>query len=195
MLSRLSSSRLKAMIRLPTIKTIRAVGRPVFTTREIALLAGGSLSAVSHSLKRMERQGIVRGVLRGLWCDPSDPRFTPFLLVPLSRGWSSSLRVFPFGAQPTRHDRADSTQRILCHNRPYPTQKHSRRHFLVSSDSPELPRRVRLVPWGTRISHRHAGESIGGFFIFIEPARQTIRIFPRNRARRGISLSRGAKVG
>jgi hypothetical protein len=58
----------------------------VFTTREIALLAGGSLSAVSHSLKRMERQGIVRGVLRGLWCDPSDPRFTPFLLVPFLAG-------------------------------------------------------------------------------------------------------------
>ena len=74
------------MSRLLTIKTIRAVGRPVFTTREIALLAGGSLSAVSHSLKRMERQGVVRGVLRGLWCDPSDPRFTPFLLVPFLAG-------------------------------------------------------------------------------------------------------------
>ncbi len=58
----------------------------MFTTREIALLAGGSLSAVSHSLKRMERQGIVRGVLRGLWCDPSDPRFSPFLLVPFLAG-------------------------------------------------------------------------------------------------------------
>ncbi len=68
------------------MKTIRAVGRPVFTTREIALLAGGSLSAVSHSLRRMERQGIVRGVLRGLWCDPSDPRFSPFLLVPFLAG-------------------------------------------------------------------------------------------------------------
>ncbi len=74
------------MSRLPISKTIRAVGRPVFTTREIALLAGGSLSAVSHSLKRMERQGIVRGVVRGLWCDPSDPRFTPFLLVPFLAG-------------------------------------------------------------------------------------------------------------
>ncbi len=58
----------------------------MFTTREIALLAGGSLSAASHSLKRMERQGIVRGVVRGLWCDPSDPRFTPFLLVPFLAG-------------------------------------------------------------------------------------------------------------
>jgi len=74
------------MSRLPTGRTIRAVGRPVFTTREIALLAGGSLSAVSHSLKRMERQGIVRRVVRGVWCDPSDARFTPFLLVPLLAG-------------------------------------------------------------------------------------------------------------
>ncbi len=74
------------MSRLPINKAIRAVGRPVFTTREIALLAGGSLSAVSHSLKRMERQEIVRGVARGLWCDPADPRFTPFLLVPFLAG-------------------------------------------------------------------------------------------------------------
>lgn len=34
----------------------------------------------------MERQGIARGVVRGLWCDPSDPRFTPFLLVPFLAG-------------------------------------------------------------------------------------------------------------
>ncbi len=74
------------MSRLPIRKAIRAIGRPVFTTREIALLAGGSLSAVSHSLKRMERQEIVRGVARGLWCDPADPRFTPFLLVPFLAG-------------------------------------------------------------------------------------------------------------
>ena len=74
------------MSRLPISKAIRAVGRPVFTTREIALLAGGSLSAVSHSLKRMERQEIVRGIARGLWCDPADPRFTPFLLVPFLAG-------------------------------------------------------------------------------------------------------------
>src|SRR5207302_1360359 len=67
-------------------KVIRAVGRAVFTTREIALLAGGSLSAVSQSLKRMERQEIVRAVVRGLWCDPADPRFTPFLLVPFLAG-------------------------------------------------------------------------------------------------------------
>ena len=34
----------------------------------------------------MERQEIVRAVVRGLWCDPADPRFTPFLLVPFLAG-------------------------------------------------------------------------------------------------------------
>src|SRR5205807_10458799 len=82
------------MRRLPMSKVIRAVGRPVFTTREIALLAGGSLSAVSHSLKRMESKEIVRGVVRGLWCDPADPRFTSFLLVPFLAGCHQSYLSF-----------------------------------------------------------------------------------------------------
>jgi len=73
------------MSRLHIGKAIQAIGRPVFTSREIALLAGGSLS-VSHSLGRMERQGVIPKVARGLWCDYSVPRFTPFLLVPFLAG-------------------------------------------------------------------------------------------------------------
>jgi hypothetical protein len=52
----------------------------------MALLAGGSLSTVSHGLERMARQGVIRKVARGLWCDQSNPTFTPFLLVPFLAG-------------------------------------------------------------------------------------------------------------
>lgn len=74
------------MSRLSITKAIQTIGRPVFTSREIALVTEGSLSSVSHSLERMARQGIIRKVARGLWCAPSDPRFTPFLLVPFLAG-------------------------------------------------------------------------------------------------------------
>lgn len=74
------------MSRLSIAKVVQTIGRPVFTSREIALMAQGSLSAVSHSLERMARQGLIRKVARGLWCTPSDPRFTPFLLVPFLAG-------------------------------------------------------------------------------------------------------------
>lgn len=74
------------MSRLSTTKAIQAIGRPVFTSREIALMTQGSLSGISHNLERMARQGLIRKVTRGLWCAPSDPRFTPFSLVPFLAG-------------------------------------------------------------------------------------------------------------
>jgi len=68
--------------RLTTQQAVQAVGRPVFTTREIAALRRGSLSASSQALRRMERQGLLAQPARGLWCVPTDPRFSLFSLVP-----------------------------------------------------------------------------------------------------------------
>ena len=72
--------------RRTTAQALRAVNRPVFTTREIAALRGSSLSAASQSLKRLERQGLLAQAARGVWCDPSDPRFTQLSLVPFLAG-------------------------------------------------------------------------------------------------------------
>ncbi len=58
----------------------------MFTSREIALLAGRSVSATAHALKRMEREDLIRRVAHGLWCNATDPRFSPFLLVPFLAG-------------------------------------------------------------------------------------------------------------
>jgi hypothetical protein len=71
---------------LSVIQAIQAIGRPIFTTREIALLVRGSLSSTSHVLSRLERRGLVRSVTRGVWCTPDDPKFSPFLLVPFLSG-------------------------------------------------------------------------------------------------------------
>ncbi len=62
-------------------QALRALGRPVFTTREVAALRGSSIAATSQSLTRLQAQGRVVRVARGVWCDPEDPRFTPFALV------------------------------------------------------------------------------------------------------------------
>jgi predicted transcriptional regulator of viral defense system len=67
----------------PTVEwAVQQIGRPVFTTREIAALRDGSLSATSQALRRMERQGLLGQPARGLWCVPADPRFSSFCLVP-----------------------------------------------------------------------------------------------------------------
>lgn len=69
------------------LQAIQTIGRPVFSTREIAAVRGGSVSATSQALKRMAQQRLITSVARGLWCVPSDPRFTPFALVPyVARG-------------------------------------------------------------------------------------------------------------
>lgn len=60
---------------------MQLMGRPVFTSREIASLRGSSLSSASQALARLERDGILVRAARGLWCDVTDPRFSPFLLV------------------------------------------------------------------------------------------------------------------
>jgi len=72
--------------RVSAAQAIRATGSSVFTTRQIAALRGGSLSATSQALARMEQRGFVKKVTRGVWCIPDDPRFSPYSLVPLLAG-------------------------------------------------------------------------------------------------------------
>lgn len=72
--------------RLTTAQGIRAIGRSVFTTHQIAALRGGSISATSQALARMEHRGLVQKVTRGVWCIHDDPRFSPYSLVPLLAG-------------------------------------------------------------------------------------------------------------
>lgn len=70
------------MPREPLIKYVRRMGRPVFTTRELAALAGKSLSNTSQGLGYLARQGLLIKVRRGLWADPADERLSVFAAVP-----------------------------------------------------------------------------------------------------------------
>jgi len=67
-------------------RALRTIGRPVFTTREIAALRSTSVATASAALARLERDGLLVRATRGIWCDPDDPRFTPFALVPFLAG-------------------------------------------------------------------------------------------------------------
>ncbi len=67
--------------RISISRAIQVIDRPVFTTREIASIRHGSMSAASQALRRLELEGVLTRAARGLWCIPSDPRFTSFSLV------------------------------------------------------------------------------------------------------------------
>jgi len=58
----------------------------VFTTREVAVSREASPASTIQVLRRMERDGLVLRVARGIWCVPTDPRFTPFALVSFLSG-------------------------------------------------------------------------------------------------------------
>jgi predicted transcriptional regulator of viral defense system len=75
-------------------RAVQVIDRPVFTTREIAALRKGSLSATSQALRRMQREGLLVRAARGVWCNPSDARFTPFLLVMFLTGGHAAYVSF-----------------------------------------------------------------------------------------------------
>ncbi len=74
------------IVKLSVAQAVQAIGRPAFTTREIATLSGHSLSVISRVLGGMAQRGLIKRVSRGLWCVPIDPRFTPFSLVAFLSG-------------------------------------------------------------------------------------------------------------
>jgi predicted transcriptional regulator of viral defense system len=81
------------MTREPLLKHIRKLGRPVFTTGEIARLSGKSLSSITQSLGRLATHGLVIKASRGLWVeatrDPPDPFSLISHLLPSARVYVS----------------------------------------------------------------------------------------------------------
>jgi len=61
---------------------IRKMGRPVFTTHELAALSGKSPSTVVQSLNHLVRQGLLMKIYRGVWAEPGPRAVSPFAVIP-----------------------------------------------------------------------------------------------------------------
>jgi predicted transcriptional regulator of viral defense system len=57
---------------------VRALGKPVVTTDDAALVLGAERSATTHTLKRLAAAGLLRRIRHGLWT--TDPNLDPLLL-------------------------------------------------------------------------------------------------------------------
>lgn len=55
---------------------------PVFSTSEVAKLANITLPNASRDLAKLEREGMVTSIKRGLWAVPTHPDFSPYAVVP-----------------------------------------------------------------------------------------------------------------
>ena len=58
------------------------MGRPVFTTGELARFSGKSLAAVTQALGRLAAHGLVAKASRGLWVEVTREPADPFSLIP-----------------------------------------------------------------------------------------------------------------
>ena len=64
------------------IVSIRQLGRPVFTTNEIAALTEKSLSVATQTLNLIERDGLVFKVCRGIWAETGNKALSPYAVIP-----------------------------------------------------------------------------------------------------------------
>jgi len=71
------------MVRKSILTFIKELNRPVFTTREAAILSGSSLSNASKMLKTLERKGLVFKVTRGIWAETGNEKLSPHSIIPL----------------------------------------------------------------------------------------------------------------
>lgn len=63
------------------IGTLFKMDRLVFTTREWAAMSRSSLASSSQCLQRLEKKGILKKIVRGVWANIADQEFTPHLLI------------------------------------------------------------------------------------------------------------------
>ena len=55
---------------------------PVFATSEVAELTGSAPSNVSRDLGRLEEEGMITRIRRGIWAIVHHPDFSPYAVVP-----------------------------------------------------------------------------------------------------------------
>lgn len=62
--------------------SIQKIGKKVFTTHELTAVSGKSASTVVQSLSRLERQGILSKIYRGIWSEAGSRKLSIFEIIP-----------------------------------------------------------------------------------------------------------------
>lgn len=70
------------MNRYSILAAIKRLEKSVFTTREVADISGCSLSSATLALTRMEREGLMFRIYRGIWAETSNAKLSPYAIIP-----------------------------------------------------------------------------------------------------------------
>jgi len=73
----------------------KELNRPIFTTREAAMLSGSSLSNASKMLKILEKKGLISKIARGIWAETGNEKLSSYsvisFLLPKNRAYVSFI--------------------------------------------------------------------------------------------------------
>lgn len=61
---------------------IKQLHRPVFTTHELSVLSGGSLSNTTQALNLLEKKGLIFKISRGIWAEAGNEHLSPYIVIP-----------------------------------------------------------------------------------------------------------------
>ncbi len=71
------------MPKISILSAIKKLKRPIFTTREAAACAGGSLSNTVQALNHLAKEGVAIKITRGVWgLDMGGARFSQYSVIP-----------------------------------------------------------------------------------------------------------------
>lgn len=71
------------MLKISILSAVKKLQRPVFTTHDVVLSSGGSVSNVIQGLNYLCREGIVLKIRRGIWAlDIGNEKISPYSVVP-----------------------------------------------------------------------------------------------------------------
>jgi len=71
------------MVKKSILTFTKELNRPVFTTREAAMLSGSSLSNASKMLRTLEKKGLLLKVSHGIWAEAGNEKLSPYSVIPL----------------------------------------------------------------------------------------------------------------
>lgn len=64
------------------VSFVKELGRPIFTTFELATISGKSLSTVTQALNYLESQGVIFKIYKGVWGEAGSDRISPYTVIP-----------------------------------------------------------------------------------------------------------------
>ncbi len=70
------------MRRRSILLTINKLSNRIFTTREIAMSSGKSLSVATQSLNNLVRDGVLAKICRGVWMKEGNEAVSPYAVIP-----------------------------------------------------------------------------------------------------------------